>query len=128
MAKKRNGKRLPPFSIRLSPDERARLAIEAAGAPLGAYIKSKVLGDTGGAENRRPGICLQDRTALAQVLAMLGRSHLANNLNQIAHAVNIGSLPVTLETEHELYSALHDVRDIRRLLMVALGLKPESAS
>ena len=42
-AKKPKHKRLAPFSIRLSETDRARLALEAAGAPLGAYIKSKLL-------------------------------------------------------------------------------------
>ena len=37
-------KRPSPFSIRLTEDERTRLVVEAAGAPLGAYIKAKVLG------------------------------------------------------------------------------------
>lgn len=35
---KQRHKRLPPFSIRLSPDERARLAMEAAGAPLARVV------------------------------------------------------------------------------------------
>lgn len=74
---------------------------------------------------RRTGLALEDRQALAQALAFLGRSRLANNLNQIAYAVNIGSLPVTPETEAELMAALNEVFKIRRLLMQALGLKLE---
>jgi hypothetical protein len=37
-------RRRAPFSLRLSEAERVRLADEARGAPLGAYIKAKVLG------------------------------------------------------------------------------------
>lgn len=125
--RKQSGKREAPFSIRLSPDDRARLAMEAAGAPLGAYIKAKVLGDTQPIRTRRTGLSIEDRTALAKALALLGRSHLSSNLNQIAHAVNIGSLPVTPETEAELFSALRGVHDMRRLLLLALGLKSEGA-
>lgn len=121
---KQRHKRLPPFSIRLSPDERARLAMEAAGAPLGAYIKAKVLG-AAPIRLRRTGLAVEDRTALAQGLALLGRSRLSNNLNQIAYAVNTGSLPVTPETEAELSAAARDVRHLRRLFLVALGMKPE---
>ena len=119
-------KRLAPFSIRLSEEERARLAIEAAGAPLGAYIKAKALG-TPPLRSRRTGLVVEDRVALAKGLALLGRSRLANNLNQLAYAVNIGSLPVTPETEEELFAAVRDVRALRRLVLTALGLKPEDA-
>jgi hypothetical protein len=120
-------KRLPPFSIRLSQTERARLAVEAAGAPLGAYIKAKVLGETPPLRVRRTGLAVEDRQALAQVLALLGRSNLANNLNQLARAVHTGSLLVTPETEAELVAALEAVRDLRRQLLVALGLKAEGS-
>lgn len=119
-------KRPSPFCIRLSENERARLASEAAGLPLGAYIKAKALGDKP-PRMRRTGLAVEDRQALAKALALLGRSRLSSNLNQLAHAANIGSLPVTPETEAELLSALRDVREIRRFLMKALGLKPESS-
>ncbi|WP_395813742.1 hypothetical protein [Devosia sp.] len=120
-------KRPPPFSIRLSEEDRARLAVEAAGAPLGSYIKAKLLGTALSERMRRKGLPIQDREAHAQALALLGRSHLSGNLNQLAHAVNIGILPVTPETEAELLGAVRDVRKIRRLLMQALGLKTEAA-
>jgi hypothetical protein len=37
-------KRPAPFSLRLSEAERNKLLAEAAGVPLGGYIKAKVLG------------------------------------------------------------------------------------
>lgn len=119
-------KRPPPFSIRLSEEDRARLAVEAAGAPLGAYIKSKVLGTMAVERKRRKVLTIKDREALARALALLGRSHLSSNLNQIAHGVNIGTWPVTPETEEELLTALRIVREIRSLLMTALGHRVES--
>lgn len=119
-------KRLAPFSLRLSPDERTRLAMEAAGAPLGAYIKTKVLGDAR-IRARRSGLAVEDRSALAQALALLGRSGTVGNLAEMAQAVRSGSLPITPETEAELLAALHGVHDMRRLLLLALGLKPEDA-
>ena len=111
----------------LSEDERARLAMEAAGAPLGTYIKAKALG-MAPLRMRRTGLSIQDRTAHAQTLALLGSSRLSSNLNQIAHAVNIGSLPVTPETEAVLFEALNDIREMRRLLMTALGMKLETSA
>lgn len=104
--------------------DRERLLDEAGEVPLGTYIKEKLLGEP--KKTRRSGIRLEDKTALAQVLALLGRSHLANNLNQLAKAVNMGSLPLTPETEAELLEAIRDVRAMRTQLMVALGLKPET--
>jgi len=47
-------KRAAPFSIRLSLDERARLAMEAAGAPLGAYIKAIRSDQSRDSEEARP--------------------------------------------------------------------------
>ncbi len=126
-AKAAKPRRPAPFSIRLSEEERARLMAEAGGAPLGAYIKAKALG-TAPLRSRRTGITIEDRKALAQALALLGQSRLASNLNQIAHGVNIGTMPVTPEIQLELYGALKDVRSMRRLLMTALGLKPEGRS
>lgn len=117
--------RLAPFSLRLSEDERARLTDEAKGAPLGSYIKAKVLGSALPVRLRRSGLAVEDRQALAQALALLGASRLSSNVNQLAKLANIGALPVTLELEAELSAALADIQQIRRLLVAALGLKAE---
>lgn len=120
-------KRDAPFAIRLNKGERARLEHEAAGAPLGTYIKAKALGDPP-QRMRRTGLVLKDRQAFALALGLLGKSRLSSNLNQLAKLANTGSLPLTPEVEAELLAALIDVREIRRLLMAALGLNPERAS
>ncbi len=125
---KQRRKRPAPFSLRLSAEERARLIHEAKGVPLGAYIKAKLFGDGAPLRIRRSGLAVEDRKELAQVLALLGRSRLSSNLNQLAYAANIGSLPLTPETEAELRDALKDVRTLRRLLLNALGLKPSSSA
>ena len=114
-------KRPSPFSIRLSDVERSQLLAEAKGAPLGAYVKAKALGTP--LRLRRAGYSIEDRQALAKALALLGNGELANSLNELAHAVSIGVLPVTPETEAALLEALDSVRDLRRLLVRALGLK-----
>lgn len=61
-------KRLAPFSIRLSEADRARLAIEAAGTPLGSYIKAKLLDGKAARRNRPKGGSIRDREAFAQAL------------------------------------------------------------
>lgn len=113
----------PPFSLRLSAAERSRLIDEARGVPLGTYIKAKVLGDAAPIRMRRAGIAVEDRAALAQALALLGQSRVANNLNQLAHLANIGALPFTPEIEDELRDVLACVREIRALLLQSLGMK-----
>lgn len=118
-------KRPAPFSIRLSDADRTRLAIEAAGAPLGQYIKAKLLGGEVVERKRRKGLSIQDREALAQALALLGRSRLSSDLNQIAKALDTGIWPITPETEAELFAAIQDVRLMRRLLFSALGYRSE---
>lgn len=115
-----------PFSLRLSAEERARLAAEAAGAPLGTYLHARLLGEPVPARVRKSGISIADRRALAQLIALLGRSRVFSNLNQLAHAANSGSLPVTPETEAALAQALVDLYEIRALLLTSLGLKPEA--
>ena len=120
-------RREPPFSLRLTADERARLAREAAGAPLGAYIKAKLLGGAAPPVRvRRSGLPVEDRKALGQALALLGASRMAANLNQLAHAANCGALSLTPETTERLNAALADIWTIRRLLVEALGFKEES--
>jgi hypothetical protein len=114
-----------PFSLRLSDEERARLTAEANGSPLGTFIKAKLVGAPMPVRTRRTGLAVEDRQALAQALALLGRSRLASNLNQLAHLANVGALPVDQQTEAELAEAVCAIRDIRNLLLFALGLKPE---
>lgn len=111
----------PPFSLRLSFEERARLQEMAEGQPLGGYIRARLLDQ----QTKRRGSSIRDREALAQVLGLLGQSRLSNNLNQLAKLANIGSLPLTPETEAELRAAAAEVMAIRRLLVSALGLKAE---
>lgn len=117
------GKRPAPFSLRLTDDERERLTREAKGAPLGRYIKAKVLGSPLPVRMRQTGLTVHDRESLGKVLALLGASRIPNNLNQLAFLANTGSLPMTPETEAELKAAVREVRSMRTLLMKALGMK-----
>lgn len=58
---------------------------------------------------------------------MLGNMRLASNLNQVARATNIGTLPLTPEIEEELPTACSAVIAMRAELMRALGYGPEEA-
>jgi|GEM_PF-708740 len=117
-------KRPAPFSLRLSDAEKRQLMTDANGQPLGAYIRTQLLGRK--AEKRQGGHKLiKDYEKLAIVLAALGRSHLSSNLNQLAKAANIGTLPLTLEVSQELLEACQQIREMREVLIAALGIKPE---
>jgi hypothetical protein len=120
-------KKAAPFSLRLSEAERARLIAEAEGARLGTYIKEKLLVSTTSARQHRTSLGVQDRAALAKVLALLGKSGLVSNLTQLARLANSGSLPFTPEIEEELRASLREVREIRRLLLLSLGMRMETA-
>ncbi|NJM33626.1 MAG: hypothetical protein HC850_01760 [Rhodomicrobium sp.] len=118
-------KRPPPLSLRLTPDERRQLENKAAGMSLGGYIRACLFGGNSLVIKKQTHgkNSVKDHKALAEVLARLGASRLASNLNQLAKAVNIGSLPVTPETESALQAACRDIRVIKRLLMTALGIQ-----
>ncbi len=115
----------PPFSLRLTFEERARLELDAAGMSLGAYIRSKLFGDDVRPRRTRGKFPVKDKAALAKVLALLGASRLSQNINQLARAVNIGAFPVTPETDAELREACRAVTEMRDELLRALGKVPE---
>lgn len=121
-------KKLPPFSLRLTFEERARLEELAGDMALGAYIKEKIFDGTGPDEKRararlrRP---VKDTQSLAQLLAKLGQSRIANNLNQLAKATNIGALPLTPETEADIRAACAEIREMRNALLQALGQRAD---
>jgi len=88
---------------------------------LGTYMRMRLLGRDARGLNLRAVAKVQDRKALARVLAQLGASRLANNVNQLARAANTGTLPVTPETEAELRRACINIQAMRADLMTALG-------
>ncbi|MGE3992572.1 plasmid mobilization relaxosome protein MobC [Pseudorhodoplanes sp.] len=66
---------------------------------------------------------MKDGEPLGRLLALLGQSRIANNLNQLAKAANQGALPVTVEVEADLRAACAEVFEMRLLLLRALGIK-----
>ncbi|MEW3780791.1 hypothetical protein QOZ23_04680 [Pseudomonas aeruginosa] len=119
----RRAKAPPPFSLRLTAEEKAELLRRAGTMPLGAYIRSRLLSDDEQSPRRTSRRPARDEQALAQLLGELGKARLANNLNQLAKAVHTGSLPVTRDTQQALDEACRDVRWMRDTLTVALGLR-----
>lgn len=124
-AKSGRKKALPPFSQRLSVEERAKLDAAAAGMPLGPFIKAKLFDGDLSPRRTRGAAPVKDHAALARALGLLGNLRLANNLNQLAKAANIGALPMTSEVEEELMATCAAVLAIRMELMKALGYDVE---
>lgn len=113
-----------PFCLRLTGEERSRLETLAGNRPLGAYIRSRVFGE-GAAPRRATRRPSTNQKQLALLLAELGQSRLASNLNQIAKAANTGTLDASPELRAELHSACNEIRTMREILIAALGIKPE---
>jgi hypothetical protein len=114
-------KREAPFSLRLTFEERAQLEAAANGVPLGTYIKAVMFGTELPKIRRRGTEPVKDHEALGRVMAALGQSRLSSNLNQMARAVNTGTLPVHPETESDLRQACADVHLMRSTLLEAFG-------
>ena len=98
---------------------------------LGAYIRSVLFDQELPKVRRRGTRPVADHAELARVLAVLGSARLSSNMNQLAKAVNTGSLPVTPDTESELRAACADIAAMRQMLVKALGLdssEPEEGS
>lgn len=112
--------RSAPFSLRLSEEERARLEREAGSKPLGAYIRGKLLDRSNGS-----GL---DYTALGQILGLLGKSDQASALCTLAVAAEAGRVMMGSDDCAALHEACSEVREIRLLLVKALGLRPPSSA
>jgi len=117
------GRRLPPFSLRLSFEERAILERAAGDLPVAAYIKSLLFAEHAPHIASRRRAPVKDSKALAELLACLGASRIPNNLNQLAKHANSGSFYFDRETKAQLGAACEDIRAMRQLLMKALGMK-----
>jgi hypothetical protein len=121
--KKSKRRHTPPFSLRLTVEERKRLDELAGNQPLGSYIRDRLLGKQT-EKRRKVKKPTPDTALLALVLGEFGRSRLASNINQLAKAANIGTLDVTPETEREIVQACAEIQAIRTLLITALGVAP----
>ena len=111
-----------PFSIRFTPEERSRLEAEAGQTPLGAHIRARLLGEAADKRrrSRRPRV---DQETTAQLLAELGKSRLSSNMNQIAKAVNTGTLDPGPEVARDLREACNAIAEMRSALIAALGVR-----
>lgn len=118
------------YTIRLSEDERAYLERQAGSLTLAAYIRLQLLSGHKSPGRRRKvsrkrGTPSAELKVLSHMLAGLGQSDLASSMKDMAAAAKIGALPVTPELQAELFEACVHIRQMRRDLIAAIGLKVE---
>ena len=115
-------KRRSPFSIRFTDAEREQLELVAGNMALSVYIKLRLFDDLPPVP-RQNSLSKVDKEALARVLAAFGQSRLSQNMNQIAHAANIGTLPVDQELIDELYTACGEIKALRDAILGCIGTR-----
>lgn len=118
-------KRPSPITFRLTDDERRELLRSSNGMALSSYIRQCLFGEQAARRRTSAYRPVQDQQQIARVLAMLGTSRIANNLNQLAYQANAGSLLVDEETLRKIEEAYTHVCDLRDTLVAALGLIEE---
>jgi len=108
---------LPPFPLRLGPDERATLeaAAEQEGLSIGGYIRSRALAVPTTRARRRASV---DVLALAKALALVNK--MGGNLHQLVRRLNFGGIPYP----DEVRSALRGYEQMVAAIMAALGMEP----
>ena len=112
----------PPFSLRLTTEERAELRRRAGSKSIGEYVRSVLFGSDASPRKVRRQPRNIDHVRASE-LAGLGNSRLASNLNQIAKAANMGALPLTEDLVAELHDACRDIKVMREVLLKNLRIK-----
>ncbi|WP_374619960.1 hypothetical protein [Devosia sp.] len=116
-----------PLSVRLTQAERDALLARAGRQTLSAYVK-QCLFDTGPITPRNNGLTLANQTLLAHLLATLGASQLASNLDRLAREAEDGELFPDDDTIMRLREACDDVRLMHNALMRGLGKREKKPS
>ncbi len=116
-------KKTPRITLRLSEEELGKLKDLSGGMSVSAYVRKCVFGKDASPRKVRLRAPVKDQQALAQVLGLLGQTHFANNLNQIAREANCGSLLMDEQTESDIKLACAHIAWMRLKLIEALGLK-----
>lgn len=110
------------LTIRLKPDERLWLEQRAGKHSLSAYARRKLFGKSERKVAVQP---KADHIALAQLLAKLGQSSLAQSMALLALAARNGNLPILEETEEALQQSCEDIAEMKSLLMAGLGIEED---
>lgn len=120
-------KRPSPLSVRLSPEERKQLEHDAAGMPLGAYVKERLFSDGGATQKRKRRHPIKNQETLVKVLARLGQDETCTALRQLAVATSNGRSSLSRAQRDAIEKACDDISLMRAEIIKALGLGQVSA-
>lgn len=113
------------LTIRLATIERTRLDSQskALGISTAKYVRLLIADEV---MQRKLAVILERRNRQAdnaQILLMLGKSRIANNLNQIAYAVNSGSFMLTPDVVSQINEAYSAILEMKETLLKMQGLR-----
>jgi len=125
----------PPYSLRLTWDERAALDRMAGKLPLSTYIRSVLFAaqpaklhasnkrQTRFGPRTRRAAPTADKQLLAQILAKQGQRKSGNSLSILADAARAGALYVSPEVQAAILTACDENAQIKTMLMQALNIQ-----
>lgn len=119
MTKKTNG--TSSFSMRLTQGQFDTLRQNAGSMPLSTYAKSVLFAEDVQTVRQSPRVIDGDRMLLAKILAQLGQSEIASNLETMAREAEAGNLVVDQVERLCLLRAYAELKKIRELLLASLG-------
>ena len=116
MSSSNSRKRNKSIAIRVDETEAAQLTAfaERAGLSVGAFIRQQVIGSEPPRQSRRPPV---EKELLSLAMRHMGK--IGGNINQLAKHANHGRVPC----HHQLNEAANAVKDIRTLILDALGMQ-----
>jgi hypothetical protein len=113
------------ISLRVTDEEKRRLARDSAGMSRSAYMRERLFGADAKPRKTRGMFPVKDYEALGRVLGLLGRSNLADDLGQLDFAIEQGLVKIDAPTALAIKMACVDIAAMRADLIIALGLKTE---
>lgn len=117
-----------PFTIRLTDEERRELQRRAGELAIGTFIKLSVFADGDKRKRRGQRVPVKDHVMLAQLLACLGSSRIAESLETLAKAADTGTLAWDSKAPEAIRKACQDIVAIRLMLMKSLGFQIDDAA
>lgn len=109
-----------PFPIRLTEAERTELERRSGSVALGSLIKGELF--SGDGKHRRAARSpVKDQISIAQLLGLIGKSHVGARLDYLVDAHKAGALILDQETSDSIIAACAEVHAMRVLLLKALG-------
>lgn len=115
-----------PYSFRLTPQQRAFIKEQSQAAKMteSDWIRYILFSNAKLIEAKQKTVARRvSNRDLSQIIYLLGQSRIPNNLNQIAKAINMGTIIVSPDTERHIDESYRMVLWIRQTLIQQLGLK-----